>query len=106
MTTTATLDTVTRQCRRCHGRGIIPAFVNINGGICNRCQGRGTVQRYTAAAQAVVDDRFARHAVLSHEAAAKDAALRPSKRHFHEDLVEMEANDPEAYEAALAAVVL
>lgn len=100
------MDTKTATCRRCKGEGSIAAFAHVAGGRCLACKGTGKVTRYTAAGKAAAEDRDARHAALSHAAAEADAALRPSRRHFRNDLIALEANDPAGYAAALAAVVL
>lgn len=99
-------ETVVRTCPRCKGEGRIEAFAHVAGGRCVKCKGRGRVEVYTKAGRAAAADREARHAALSHAAAEADRALRPSKRHHVRDLAEMEANNPTAYAAALAAVRL
>lgn len=96
----------TRRCGRCNGEGRIAAFAHVAGGRCLRCQGAGTVPVYTAAEKAATADRDARRAALAAAARDADYDLRPSKRHHVADLSEMEANDPAAYAAALAAVTL
>lgn len=100
------MDTKTTTCGRCKGEGFIPAFAHIAGGRCIACKGKGKVTRYTAAGKAKAEDRERRHAILSHAAADADRALRPRDRHHVRDLAEMEAANPAAYEAALAAVQL
>jgi RecJ-like exonuclease len=100
------MDTVTRTCGRCRGEGVIAAFAHVAGGRCVACKGKGKVTRYTAAGKAAAEDREARHAALSQAAADADRALRPRDRHHVRDFREMEANDPAAYAAALAAVRL